>query len=93
MAVSLINWFFGVGLFVNAMLFIPQLYRILKERSAKELSLIMFIGFCLTQLSAIAYGFVHDDWEIVVGFGLAFVLCFSITIFAIFYRLTRDRGC
>ncbi|MDF1654871.1 MAG: PQ-loop domain-containing transporter [Coxiellaceae bacterium] len=87
---SLINWFFGIGLFVNAMLFIPQLYRIIKDESAKELSLIMFTGFCLNQLSAIAYGFVHNDLEIMIGFGLAFVLCFAITVFAIFYRVTRD---
>ncbi|MDF1760498.1 MAG: PQ-loop domain-containing transporter [Coxiellaceae bacterium] len=90
MAIHVINWLFGIGLFVNAMLFVPQLYRIIKEKSAKELSLIMFIGFCLTQLSAIAYGVVHSEWEIVVGFGLAFILCFAITTISVFYRITRD---
>ena len=41
---------FGMGLFVNAALFIPQAIKLFREKDSKELSLITFLGFNAIQL-------------------------------------------
>ncbi len=77
---SLINFFFGVSLFFNAMLFVPQIIKLIRMKDARDFSKITFVGFCLMQLCAILYGVVHHDFVLVVGYSLSLLTCGTVTI-------------
>jgi uncharacterized protein with PQ loop repeat len=81
-----IDFLFGFGLFINALLFIPQIIRLYRIKNSKDLSKITFIGFCFMQLSAILYGYLHHDWVITIGYGLSLITCGWTTILIIRYR-------
>ncbi len=84
-----INLLFGFGLFINALLFIPQAIRLYQLKDSKDLSLLTFIGFCLTQISAIIYGFLHKDYILAYGYIFAFLMCSTVTFFIIYYRFNK----
>lgn len=71
---------FGAGLFINSLLFIPQIIKVLREKAAHEFSRITFVGFCLTQLSAIVYGAYQNDKILMIGYALALITCGALTI-------------
>ena len=81
-----VNILFSLGLFINAMLFIPQMLKLYRSKDSKELSKIMFVGFCFMQLSAILYGILHHDWILTVGYSLALLTCGSVTFLIYRYR-------
>lgn len=83
---KLITVIFGFSLFINAALFLPQLIKLLKNKQAKDLSCVTFLGFCLIQLSAIAYGCLHKDMVMIVGYGLSFAACGSLTFLIFKYN-------
>ena len=85
-----IDIIFGAGLFINAALFIPQAIRIVKYKNTKGLSLITFVGFCLTQLAAVVYGFFHQDYILMIGYVLALITCGTVTVLIFKYRNTAD---
>ena len=90
-----LKWFidvvFASGLFINAMLFIPQAIKIYREKTAAGLSLITFVGFCLTQLAAVFYGYLNHDYILMFGFSLALITCGAVTILIIFFRAQTAR--
>lgn len=81
-----IDSIFGISLFINASLFIPQAMRILKTKTTKGFSLITFIGFCLTQLAAILYGYINHDYILMFGYILALICCGFVTILIFTYH-------
>jgi MtN3 and saliva related transmembrane protein len=88
---NFIDLVFGIGLFINAMLFIPQAFRIFQKKESRDLSLTTFIGFCLTQLSAIIYGYLHKDYILMFGYILALITCGSVTMLILFFRLNKSK--
>ena len=88
---KVIDFIFGVGLFINAMLFVPQAIRIWKAKDAKELSLITFCGFCLTQLTAVIYGYLHHDYILMYGFLLALFTCGIVTVMGVYFRILKHN--
>ena len=83
---GLVDIVFGAGLLINAMLFVPQAIRLFKKKESGELSLITFVGFCLTQLSAVIYGCLHGDYILMSGYLLAFATCSTVTVMIFLYR-------
>ncbi|MDR1235731.1 MAG: hypothetical protein LBJ96_01870 [Holosporaceae bacterium] len=77
---------FGVSMFFNAILFIPQAVKIYKTKNARDLSLTTFIGFNIIQLFTILHGYVRDDWPLVRGMGMSFVFCGMVTFLIFLYR-------
>lgn len=88
---NFIDIIFGAGLIINAFLFIPQAIRIYRLKDAKDLSLITFIGFCLIQTSAIAYGFFHKDYILMYGYAFSLFTCGIVTYLGIYYRLIKTK--
>ena len=82
---------FSLALFVNALLFIPQAVRILKQSSAESVSLQTFTGFLIIQIISIAYGFEVKDWILTFGFALSAVACSSVILLALFFRLKKPK--
>lgn len=83
---SIITTVFGLSLFINAMLFVPQLIKVFRAKKAEDLSGVTFFGFCLIQIASIAYGLINEDNIMVVGYGLSFLLCGTLTILIIKYN-------
>jgi MtN3 and saliva related transmembrane protein len=80
MTKNIIEFVFSTALFLNALLFIPQSIRILKEKSAKAISPITFVGFLLIQVAIIFHGVITSDYVLVVGYLFSFITCGSVVI-------------
>ena len=77
---------FGIGLVVNALLYVPQIMRIIKEKGSRELSYVMFCGFLCLTFSQVVYGFFKHDWIMAWGNMLTFITCGTVVCLIFFYR-------
>jgi MtN3 and saliva related transmembrane protein len=83
---NFIEVMFGLGLFFNALLFIPQALKLFKTKNSKEVSLITFGGFNIMQIFTILHGYFNGDCILMGGFLLSFIFCSIVTILIILYR-------
>ncbi|MDO8955101.1 MAG: PQ-loop domain-containing transporter [Gammaproteobacteria bacterium] len=83
---EIIVFLFGVALFVNAALFVPQIYALYKTKDAKGVSFITFFGFSVLQLITICYGLIKQDYLMAGGYVLSWVLCIAISVMILLYR-------
>lgn len=83
---QIVSVIFAVGLFINALLFIPQALKIARNKKAKNLSLLTFLGFCATQASAVLYGYFKKDSLLIFGYMLALLTCGTVTTLIFMYR-------
>lgn len=90
--IGLIEAMFGIGMFVNAALFIPQAIKVYRHNDAGSLSLITFAGFNLIQLSMVLHGYIHRDWILVIGMGISFVTCACVTVQIIFALIRSGKS-
>ncbi|HLD16969.1 MAG TPA: PQ-loop repeat-containing protein, partial [Coxiellaceae bacterium] len=79
---TLIEFLFGIALFVNAALFIPQAWRIYRKKSSEGVSLLTFGGFWLIQLVTVLHGYLHQDHLLFWGFFLSLVTNGCVIILA-----------
>lgn len=86
MLLRIVDAIFAFSLFVNAMLFLPQAYKIFKEKSSKGVSIFTFLGFCLLQLAAIVYGYFHNDKILFLGYFISFMACSMVVILSLKYK-------
>ena len=87
LAKEISDWVLGMGLFINAALFVPQIYNLYKTKDSKGISLVTFGGFCLIQMTAIVNGYYYDNWSMMYGYGLSLITCGLVTLLAVYYRL------
>lgn len=76
---------FGLSLLINSILFVPQIIKILREKTTIGFSKITFVGFCITQVIAVIYGCLRHDWILAGGYLLAFITCGTVTILIFVY--------
>lgn len=84
---NFIEWAFGLSLFINAALFLPQAFILFKKKDASEISLLTFLGFLIMQALAVAHGFIVNDYLLAFGFSLSFITCFIVAFLAVYYRV------
>ena len=77
---------FGLGLLVNAGLFVPQAIKIFKTKSAKDVSLLTFGGFSILQAIGILHGYYQNDLSLLLGMIASFLACGAVTVLGIIYR-------
>lgn len=82
---------YGSALFINALLFIPQAWKIYKKKTAEEASLIMFGGFNLIQLLGFINGVYNKDYALIFGQAISLVACGLVTIQILLYKLKPSR--
>lgn len=82
-----IESYFMISLIVNAILFIPQIVRLLKIKDSKELSFITFFGFNLIQIAVILHGYIKKDYLLLFGNLLSLITCGLVTILIVYYRI------
>lgn len=81
-----VDWLFGIALFINAALFIPQIVRIIRQKSSRDVSLITFNGFLVMQILGILYGVLNGDLTLVVGYGVSLLTNFILVCVAFAYK-------
>lgn len=81
-----INYLFGLGLFANAMLFVPQIIRLIKTKDANGVSLLMLSGFFSLQIISVLHGLVVKDYILSIGFSFSLITCGLTLLLAIFYK-------
>ncbi|MFN7097008.1 MAG: PQ-loop domain-containing transporter [Gammaproteobacteria bacterium] len=83
---ELINFLFGLGLVINALLFVPQIIKLIKEKNSSELSIITFGGFFILQLLSVLHGIIVRDYILAVGFCCSLLTCGTVLLLIFFYR-------
>jgi MtN3 and saliva related transmembrane protein len=84
---ELIAVVFGLGLIINALLFIPQGVAIWRSRSAQGVSILTFCGFCVMQAIGVLHGYFERDWSLMVGMAISLIACGGVTALAIAFRI------
>jgi len=83
---------FGLSMFVNALLFIPQAIKLWQTKNTKGVSLLTFAGFNLIQLFTILHAYLNKDFILMFGFMLSLVLCGIVTTLIVFYKTHERRN-
>jgi MtN3 and saliva related transmembrane protein len=77
---------FGTCLLINAVLFIPQLVKLIKVKNSDSLSLLTFLGFLVIQAITIIHGFLRKDYILAFGTMLSMISCGLVVIFILIHR-------
>lgn len=73
--------------FVTTLTFLPQVIKTWREKSAADISLMMFLIAAANEVMWIAYGVLKDDWVIITT--NAVVLLMSLTMIALKLRYNK----
>src|SRR3990167_9389215 len=77
---------FASALFINALLFLPQLRLMIKTKSSRDVSLVTFLGFLIIQLTVVLHGIIHQDYLLIWGYSLSMVVCGILVALIFYYR-------
>ena len=83
---------FGLALLGNACLFIPQALAVWRKKSDEGISLVTFGGFCVLQVIGVIHGLYEHDNSLIIGLGVSFLTCGTVTLLTIVYRIRRLRA-
>ena len=86
-----VEFVFSLGLFVNAILFIPQIFEVYRTKNSRGLSIFTFMGFNVIQLFTVLHAYIHGDVILFWGYLLSLITCGAVTILIIFYRPKFDK--
>jgi len=89
---EMVTFIFGLALLGNAALFVPQALAVWRSKSDEGVSLVTFGGFCVLQVIGVVHGFFEHDKSLIIGLGVSFLTCGTVTLLTIVYRLRRLRG-
>ena len=87
-----IEIFFSGSLLANAILFIPQIVKLYREKDPKGVSLLMFFGFHFIQLSMIFHGLLVKDYLLAGGVFLIFLASLPVTFLILFYHYKNYKA-
>jgi len=68
---------------------LPQLVKIIKEKKVEDLSLVMFLSLLIGLMLWVAYGFLRDDWPIIITNSFSVLLNFCILILKFKYQRNK----
>ncbi len=86
---TLIQYGFSISLLANAALFIPQITTLIKSKSAKDISLITFLGFNIIQFFTFLHGILVKDYLLAGGYLLSIITCGIVTALICYYRYIK----
>jgi MtN3 and saliva related transmembrane protein len=84
--VDFIEFMFGLSMFFNALIFIPQAIKIYKTKNAGGLSLATFIGFNVIQVFIILHGYIREDYVLMFGYALSLAISGIVTSLIVLYK-------
>ena len=74
---------------VTALTFLPQVLKTAKDRSAKDISLLMFVIAAVNEVMWIVYGALLNNWVIILTNSI--VLAMSLTMIFLKFRYSNDK--
>ena len=83
---NIVDILFDLGVFINALLYLPQAIKIFLSKSARGLSLLAFLIFDFSILAFLLHGLIQKDWPMVLGMALSLLTCGVTTIAVWVYR-------
>jgi MtN3 and saliva related transmembrane protein len=78
----------GLGLAAGALTtasLVPQVWQIWTTKSAKDISLKMFVAFCTGVALWLAYGILHTEMPIIIWNAITLLLALAIVVMKIKY--------
>src|SRR5262244_1298583 len=76
---------FGLGMVLNAALFVPQAIHLWRTKTAQGVSLVSFAGFNALQAIGALHGYVQHDYALMIGMLASLTTCGSVTLLAARY--------
>jgi len=80
-----IAFIFGLGMVLNAALFVPQALHLWRTKTAKGISILSFAGFNTLQAVGALHGYFQHDRALMIGMLASLVTCGSVTLLAAHY--------
>ena len=71
---------------LTSLAFLPQVIKVWKTKSTKDISLIMFIVLCIGAFLWFIYGIIINSLPVILANAITFVLAIIILIFKIRYK-------
>ena len=87
------QWVNGIGYiaaFCTTIAFVPQIVRVLKLRSAREISLGMALIFSFGVIMWLVYGLMLHSWPVIIANAATLLLSVSLVVLKLYYG-GRDR--
>ncbi|MCC2644410.1 MAG: rane protein of unknown function [Burkholderiales bacterium] len=81
-----IEFVFSIGLFINAILYIPQIIRLYKTKHADDISLLTFAGFNIISIFIFLHAFIRNDTLLMLGYAFTLITNTIVTTLIIWYR-------
>lgn len=81
-----LDYGFAIALFVNAMLFLPQIIRLWQKKDSQDISLLTFLGFNVINLMSLIHGIIKHDPYMIVGYSISFVMNTVTSFLIVKYR-------
>jgi MtN3 and saliva related transmembrane protein len=82
---NIVAMVFGIGMILNAGLFIPQAVHLWRTKTAKGISVPSFVGFNALQLIGVLHGWFQGDHALMLGMLASLITCGSVTLLAMHY--------
>ena len=83
---DIVAWLFGLGMGLNALLFVPQALSIWRTGRTEGVSLVTFGGFNALQDPMEDPQCLQRDWSLTAGMAVSLVTCGSVTLLTLVYR-------
>jgi MtN3 and saliva related transmembrane protein len=80
-----VAFIFGLGMVLNAALFVPQAIHLWRTKTAQGVSVLSFAGFNTLQAIGALHGYFQGDRALMVGMLASLVTCGSVTTLAVWY--------
>ena len=77
---------FGLGMVLNAALFVPQAVHLFRTKTSQGVSILSFAGFNTLQAIGALHGYFQRDYALMVGMLASLLTCGSVTALAARYR-------
>jgi MtN3 and saliva related transmembrane protein len=87
------QWVNGIGYiaaFCTTIAFVPQILRVLKLRSAREISLGMALIFSFGVTMWLIYGLMLHSWPVIIANAATLLLSISLVILKLYYGRARQ---
>jgi len=75
-----------IGAFLSSVTFIPQVYRVWKTRSAKDLSLAMMVIVFTSTIIWLVYGIALNLWPVILANTIICVLSLMLIYFKVTFK-------
>ena len=82
---EIVAFIFGLGMMLNAALFVPQAIHLWRTRTAEGVSIGSFAGFNSLQAIGVLHGYFEHDHALMIGMLASLMTCGSVTILAVRY--------